>query len=186
MGAVPVILIIQRPGQLDAHGVALLAFGEPVANDHHHQAHQQRHEDLHVHVQAQGCTVGQANAAHHRDHRADPEHKAHHPTIDVVRLGIHLEAAQNAYPVQRHNDRGQAEDGKRLAAPVIRLARWAKVRRHPLRQLVPQNQAHQNRQEHHNSSNDERLAVFLQHICHSPFRLLTQNSTSSSTEVFRV
>ena len=162
MGAVPVVLILQRPGQLDAQRVGLLALGQPVADDHHQQTNQQRHDDLHIHVHTQSSAVHQ-RIHQNRDRRDDPQHQAHHLVIEIVRLGIHLEAAQGAQPLRRHQNQRHDEHANSLAAPAVHLASSVEVDRELLRQLIPQDDARQHRQQGDNGRDDQRLAIFLQH-----------------------
>ena len=54
MGGVPVFLVVEGPGQLDAHGVALAALGQVIADDDEGHAHHGTGDAGNVHLIAKG------------------------------------------------------------------------------------------------------------------------------------
>ena len=64
MGPGPIFLALQRPRQLDAHGVALFRFGQIVSDHQKKDTCQQRDDDLDPGGIAQRRRQGQAIAQH--------------------------------------------------------------------------------------------------------------------------
>ena len=160
MGTVPVLRAVERPGQLDAHGVALLGLGQIVADDDEHHAHEGGRRRGHVERAAQR-RAQHRRAAQHRDHRQDPiadalEHRAH-----VGLLGIRGQREAQKQ-VQRRHEQRQGEHRKRAGGIAVGLAVRAPVRGDHLRQPVVYRQPRQDRQQAHDGG-QHQLDLILFH-----------------------
>jgi len=182
VGLVPVFLIGQGPGELDAHGVGLGAFGKQVAYNQEHQSHQQRHNDLNAQRVAQSGGVDEG-IYHQSDHRADPQHELDHLGAVILVLGIGG-AGKHAHPVQHQQQRGHGKYSGGFAAPAIHVAVDVPVRGDLLRKLIPQQQANGDGHEQNDGGQDQKTPIFLDHS-HSPFKSVIQSMISSRTDAFR-
>ena len=135
VGAVPVFFAVQRPGNLDADGVVLLAFGQIVADDDKQQTHKQGHHHIHGHIAAQRGNIGNGKE-HQLQHRDDPQHQMQDFGRVVIFLGIGT-GSQYAQPLESQHDKGHTKDTEGLACPTIYLTGCVPVHGDLLRQLVP-------------------------------------------------
>ena len=153
--AVPVLLGIERPRELDAHGVALLRLWQIVADDDEHHTHECGDDLRDVYIVAE-CIAERHCRAEHADHRHDPpadveQHRTH---VRVLRVGLER---QRQNEVERRHQPRQAEHGERLTRPAVRLIVKAPVRRHLLRQLIIKDHAHDHGNEADQCSENEGL-----------------------------
>ena len=87
MGFVPVCLAVQRPGQFDADGVALLALRQIIADDHKQYTDQNRCDGRNVKILV---PCGRKNHAenHQRQQGDDPKDEALHLAGMVFIFGV--------------------------------------------------------------------------------------------------
>ena len=145
MGAVPVFLAVQGPGQPDAHGVALLGFGQVVAHQQKQAPHQHRDRGLHMDGPAHGRPQGQP-AGQHRQHRNDPQADVLQGGAHVGPLGVLFQADVEKQIDGCHQAR-DTEHGKGPAGPAVWIAIEVKMGGHLLRQAAVQRQPRQDGQQ---------------------------------------
>ena len=138
VGLVPVFLVVQCPGDLDAHGVVLLALGQVIAHDGQHKTHKNGHDHLHPDRLTQSRQIGEG-AQKNAHNGNDPKYQLQDLVRVIFLLGVGG-STQNAQPLDRQQQTRQAEYRKGLAAPAVNFTGSIPVGGDLLRQLIPQDQ----------------------------------------------
>ena len=88
---IPVVLVSQRPGKLDPHGIILVTLGQVVPDHKEEDAHQQIHEECRVqpaaHWERQGVPVD-GGGADDGNHRTEHQEQAVHLLADILVLRV--------------------------------------------------------------------------------------------------
>ena len=174
VGGVPVLLVVQRPGELNAHGVALAALGKVISHNDEHDAHHQLGDQGHIHFHPQRIEVNCA-AGKDGDDGAAPQDQLIHLILDILPLGVH-HGAEGAQQMYRHQKGRQAENGKSFGGPSVRHAVDIKMGGDGLRQAGPEGKAQQNGQSGNDGSEDQGPLISFQH---GPFLLSIRKARAS-------
>ena len=105
VGVIPVILVVKRPREADAHGVVMAALGQIIADGDEEQADENHAETRDVDGEAQRAQVyGQADEQ--ADGGADPQDELRHLLGDILLFGI---GAQHDGAEELHGEDKQRE-----------------------------------------------------------------------------
>ena len=183
VGIVPVGLVVEGPGKLDAHGLVLLALGQVVADEEEDHAHHQHHQEVHIDGHTHGGAVGH-HSHQQGDHRDDPDHHTEVLLVDIFLLGVPVHH-EDAEDLHGHQEQGHEKDRIGLAAPAVGFPVGAKVDGQLVGQLVPQDQAGQDGQQgHHHGEEDESLVFFPEiHVADSIVAVIKQMETCDANLV---
>ena len=125
MGMIPVILIIERPREFDADGIALTAFGQIVADDNEQDADKEGSGAGSVDGIAQRVGIDHGTGIQ-TDNRTNPEDDIHKLFGDVMLFGI-CTRDNGAEKVAGEDEKRQTDDGEQASGIAVGRATEIKV-----------------------------------------------------------
>ena len=135
VGVIPVIFVVKRPREADAHGVVMAALGQIIADGDEEQADENHAETRDVDGEAQRAQV-YGQAGEQADGGADPQDELRHLLGDILLFGI---GAQHDGAEELHGEDKQREADyrERAAGIVVRRAAEIEMGGHALGQAIP-------------------------------------------------
>ena len=145
MGGVPVFFVFQRPLDLDADGLVLLALGHVVAQQNEGDSHKQREDQDGRDGAVQRGGVG--HSAHEQGEDGDePKPEVHDLGALVLVFGI-FSCDKHGKEMHRQEECGHEKHGDGLTAPAVRLTVGTPVGGHFFRKLLPNGKTEEDRQQ---------------------------------------
>ena len=161
MGGVPVFLVGQRPLELDAKGVVLLAFGHIISYNEEDDAQKDADEGGKVKFQAQRGGVNKT-AREQRDKGHDP--KNHSDGLGtLVNLLFILARDEQTKPVKSQKNERQDDHGQGGCTPAIHLPVRSPMNGELLGELIPQYESYCGGNQYHKGGNENFPFIIFNH-----------------------
>ena len=153
VGVIPVILVVKRPRDADAHGVVMAAFGQIIADGDEEQADENHAETRDVDGEAQRAQV-YGQAGEQADGGADPQDELRHLFGDILLFGIGAQH-DGAEELHGEDEQREADHCERAAGIVVHRAAEIEMGGHALGQAIPQGEAEKHRQQDDDAGNKQ-------------------------------
>ena len=157
VGVIPVILVVKRPREADAHGVVMAALGQIIADDDEDQADENHAETRDVDGEAQRAQV-YGQAGEQADGGADPQGELHQLFGNILLFGVGPQG-KGAEQLYREEEQRQADDGERAAGIVVHRAAEIEMGGHALGQAIPHGEAEKHRQQDDDAGNNQGALI---------------------------
>ena len=157
MGMIPVILIIERPRELDADGIALAAFGQIIADDDEQDADKEGSSAGGVDGIAQRVGIDHGTGIQ-ADNRTNPEDDIHQLFGNVLLFGV-CAHDNGAEKMAGEDEKRQTDDGEQASGISVGRAAEIEVRGNFLGKLIPKSQAEEHRQKDDDRGQDKGTLI---------------------------